>query len=198
MSLTRDDEILELIRLALIHSNEKATATLLINANDFRFSTLMGLQYFMNHLIDLCRGCSSCCENTEKIRINMFDVERMAAYLKMPIQKFINEYVKTQKNIGMSLRKTLPCVFLEKGLCKIYPVRPTMCAIYPFLGDLQSDFHGSKTNKIIIPKNCASGLRAYTLAKELGRNLRKRFTPKQMEYIGNLLMRRWAEEVGLR
>lgn len=196
MYITMDDELLELLRLALIHSNEKATFILVKRAADERVITLMRLQYFMNHLKGLCHGCSHCCEDIDTIRVNIFDVERMAAYLKMPIKKFINKYVKTIKKNGMVLWKTKPCVFLRQGRCTIYPVRPTMCVVYPFFGDLQSDFIKRRKDAITIPRHCTSGLRAYTLDEKIRTLLQEKFpTEKAWQSFRSSLLRRWSFDV---
>jgi Fe-S-cluster containining protein len=158
----------ELCKRALVDSDREALTTLLLNTTSPRLANLIVLQYVANNLKDKCHNCSICCENEELISVAAADVRRISVYLKMPVTRFIRRYVKKLKKSKMSLRRTLPCVFLRDGRCSIYPVRPTVCAMYPFLAAFQSDFLTEKTDLIAIPKGCSSALRAYTLMTGLG------------------------------
>ena len=88
-----------------------------------------------------CIRCNLCCGTGPNVTITVFDVIRMAEYLDIHWRTFVHDYVKVivaEMLVYMALRDkgNGECVFLEKnetGLtrCKIYPVRPMRCRLYP-------------------------------------------------------------------
>jgi Fe-S-cluster containining protein len=153
----------ELLRRFLVDSDKNAMTALLKGAINPRLAELLLLQFITNHLKDKCQNCSICCQTNDLIVITVEDAKRIASYLKVPCAVFVRRYVRTGANDSMFLRRTLPCGFLKGGRCSIYPVRPSICAFYPFLASFQSDFITGKIDRVIAPKGCSSAIKAYAV-----------------------------------
>lgn len=72
----------------------------------------------INRLIGACNRCSKCCHY--RIPLLEEDKQRIENYIGDTLKE-LNGYIEP------------PCPFLEKNACKIYPARPLVCRIYPFL-----------------------------------------------------------------
>lgn len=79
-----------------------------------------------------CTTCGNCCKIL-KTGINMDDIKRIAKYLRMTADDFIEKYV-TKNPEGLFEFKHVPCSFLQNNnTCQIYEVRPEECRGYPYL-----------------------------------------------------------------
>lgn len=91
-----------------------------------------------------CIGCGNCCRGryTEISNTNIFlsapDVKRISQYLNIPLNEVIEKYVVLYNDHKFGLTTCMLrfksggcCVFLKKGTCSIYDVRPRTCALYP-------------------------------------------------------------------
>ncbi|MDR0227639.1 MAG: YkgJ family cysteine cluster protein [Flavobacteriaceae bacterium] len=77
-----------------------------------------------------CLSCANCCKTTGPLFTNA-DIERIAKYLKMKPQQFIDQYLQIDEDSDFVL-KSLPCTFLDaENYCMIYDVRPKACREYP-------------------------------------------------------------------
>lgn len=77
-----------------------------------------------------CLSCANCCKTTSPIFTEK-DISRIAKYLKMKDDKFIDLYLQRDSDDFMVL-KTAPCTFLDQdNSCFIYDVRPKACSEYP-------------------------------------------------------------------
>lgn len=85
-----------------------------------------------------CRsGCSYCCHSQIKLTpaealliffwINSNFTDKQIAALKQRISQ--NQFLTRGKNLRerVRIKDTTPCIFLDKGSCSIYPVRPFIC-----------------------------------------------------------------------
>lgn len=89
-----------------------------------------------------CQRCGRCC-----IEIGLpYDADStraIADFLNISFSEVIERYYGKVVQNGQSLRlldeKRKPCPFLEKDeeryICKVYPVRPLGCKLYPFATD---------------------------------------------------------------
>jgi uncharacterized protein len=81
-----------------------------------------------------CRQCGACCTGAPGvIRVSDMEIEAMAAFLNLPIDRFMATAVRPVDH-GFSLcehEADGSCVFYEDG-CMVYPVRPRQCRTYPF------------------------------------------------------------------
>ncbi len=78
-----------------------------------------------------CLDCANCCKNHSPT-FKTTDIKRISKYLKMKESDFIERYLKMDDDNDMVLTKS-PCTFLNSdNTCKIYDVRPSDCARYPY------------------------------------------------------------------
>jgi len=81
-----------------------------------------------------CRQCGDCCAGRGGIFVKPADMEEMAALLELPVTEFCRRYVEGS---AMGPRLTVDdgvCVFLLAGnLCRVHPVKPSICRQWPFL-----------------------------------------------------------------
>jgi len=79
-----------------------------------------------------CLTCANCCKTTSPI-VTEKDIERIAKFLKLKPQAFIEKYLKKDTD-GLWMMQQTPCVFLDDdNYCLIYEVRPKACREYPHL-----------------------------------------------------------------
>lgn len=100
-----------------------------------------------------CVSCGRCCKN-RGIELNLGEIKKIASYLDLSISEFMKNYVETrnidrikksiqhdyhikkQANFLKITRDDGICVFneIKEGIsrCKIYPVRPNICQLFPF------------------------------------------------------------------
>ncbi len=89
-----------------------------------------------------CTQCGNCCSGQPGyVWLTISDMERIAAYLKLPVNDFTKRHVRRIGN-RYSLTETYnyDCTFLTrdakgKSGCGIYPVRPMQCRTWPFWDD---------------------------------------------------------------
>jgi len=95
-----------------------------------------------------CTQCGNCCSGGPGyVWMTPEDMERIAAFLKLPFDTFTRTYVRQiQGAFSLTEKKDYDCVFLRrengKAMCGIYPVRPMQCKTWPFWNDnLRSPQH---------------------------------------------------------
>ncbi len=95
-----------------------------------------------------CTTCANCCMELQKL-ITKKDIKRIIRSLNISKDEFTKEYIEINDEGDMEL-KDLPCRFLEKKKCAIYPDRPYDCRSYPHLH--KKEF----THRLLsVIKNCA-------------------------------------------
>jgi len=78
-----------------------------------------------------CLECANCCKNHSPT-FKTPDIKRISKYLRMRESDFIDQYLKMDEDNDMVLKGS-PCTFLEAdNTCRIYDVRPSDCARYPY------------------------------------------------------------------
>jgi Fe-S-cluster containining protein len=90
-----------------------------------------------------CTRCGRCCSGGPNVALTIFDVVRMARFLRISWKSFLKGYVKViiaDLFPFMLLRgdDRGRCLFLAEKLdgtklCVIYPARPMRCRLYPVL-----------------------------------------------------------------
>jgi len=90
-----------------------------------------------------CTRCGRCCSGGPNVALTVYDVVRMAKFLRMHWRQFLQGYVKViiaDLIPHMLLRgdERGRCLFLATRhdgatLCVIYPARPMRCRLYPIL-----------------------------------------------------------------
>lgn len=77
-----------------------------------------------------CLQCANCCKTTGPLLIQK-DIERIAKFLRLKPQQFINQYLKVDEDQDYVFQ-SMPCPFLGTDhYCAIYEVRPRACKEFP-------------------------------------------------------------------
>ncbi len=78
-----------------------------------------------------CLDCANCCKNHSPT-FKTTDIKRISKHLKLRESEFIDQYLKIDEDNDYVL-KLSPCPFiLTDNKCRIYDVRPSDCARYPY------------------------------------------------------------------
>ena len=87
-----------------------------------------------------CQGSGNCCTSHGEygfVYMTKEDRQRMADHLKLPLEKFTQEYC--QRTDGFYHLKedgvNLDCRFLKNKRCSVYEARPIQCRTWPFWPD---------------------------------------------------------------
>lgn len=123
-----------------------------------------------------CTGCGNCCSGSPGyVWVNEQEVEAIAEYLKIPIDKFRKTYLR-QKEGRFALvelkYKNYDCIFLKDNKCSIYPVRPVQCRTYPWwIANLSSKEAWENAAKTCEGMHCKSPIvPKETIENELAKN----------------------------
>ena len=76
----------------------------------------------------VCNACNRCCHNY-LIRVNPYEVLRLAQFLKLSTTDFIEQYVASET--ALIHKEDDTCVFLGPQGCSVHPARPLVCRVYP-------------------------------------------------------------------
>jgi Fe-S-cluster containining protein len=94
------------------------------------------LDYLMQDLHDEvfdevdCLQCANCCKTTGPL-FTEADIKRIAKFLKLKPQQFIDSYLRIDEDNDYVLQQ-VPCSFLDTdNTCFIYDVRPKACREFP-------------------------------------------------------------------
>ena len=114
-----------------------------------------------------CLECANCCKTTGPLFTNA-DIERIAKFLKLKPQQFIEQYLRIDEDNDHVLQQ-VPCAFLDHdNYCLIYEVRPKACREYPHTD--RKNFH-QITNLTL--KNTAICPAAFRIVEEMKKRLPK-------------------------
>jgi uncharacterized protein len=107
---------------------------------DFRPSRASNFSY-------KCNACSHCCRE-KIIRLNPYDVARLALRFRISTSVFIKAYTCAAGSV-LRVPDAGACVFLDRKGCSVHADRPLVCRLYP-LGRNTSD-SGDETFSLIEP-----------------------------------------------
>lgn len=83
----------------------------------------------------LCQRCGNCCRWPGDVRVTDEEVERIADYIGLSVDRFVQTHTRVNANrTGLSLidKPNGECIFLEgKNTCNIQAVKPVQCAGFP-------------------------------------------------------------------
>jgi Fe-S-cluster containining protein len=82
-------------------------------------------------------GCTRCCDTHGYVYLTEDDLARIAAFAGMAPADFEAKYVFRTKHL-LRLRKPRrsQCYFLTEDGCRVHPVKPVQCRVYPFWPEL--------------------------------------------------------------
>ena len=75
-----------------------------------------------------CGACSRCCNNY-LIRVNPYEVLRLAQHLNLSTTAFIEQYVTPET--ALVHKPDDNCIFLGPQGCSVHSARPLVCRLYP-------------------------------------------------------------------
>ncbi len=84
----------------------------------------------------VCGACSRCCHNY-LIRVNPYEVLRLAQHLDLSTTAFIEEYVTPET--ALVHKPDDSCIFLGPHGCSVHSARPLVCRLYPLGRHISSD-----------------------------------------------------------
>ncbi|MFN3921569.1 MAG: YkgJ family cysteine cluster protein [Caldimicrobium sp.] len=100
-----------------------------------------------------CKRCGACCQGESTVSLSDKEIERIANFLHLTIEEFIQKYILFKGNKRKEMRtKDGYCIFFDKRerICKIHPVKPERCKEWPFPPIIFKD----KENFLILQNSC--------------------------------------------
>ena len=82
----------------------------------------------------VCQRCCACCKWPGDVRLEAQEVARIAAYLDLTVEDFIDSHTRLRGNRqGLSLieKPDHECIMLDGNACRIHPVKPDQCSGFP-------------------------------------------------------------------
>ena len=82
----------------------------------------------------VCQRCLACCKWPGDVNLTDEDTTRIATFLGMEENEFVQEYTRINTNrTGLSLieRENHECIMLDGQDCRIHEVKPSQCAGFP-------------------------------------------------------------------
>jgi len=80
--------------------------------------------------------CNACCSGKRGpgyVWLSVDEMHAIAQFLGKPFEQFTRNYVRqVGSRYSLIEKPNADCIFMEKGGCSIYEVRPTQCRTYPF------------------------------------------------------------------
>jgi len=103
-----------------------------LKTHDFADRRLRRIAEEIEDQID-CTQCANCCR-VATVAISERDAEKLAAFLRIKLSKFMADYTTEDVEEGVILRRTEHgCVFLNGNDCTVYEARPRTCVDFPHL-----------------------------------------------------------------
>lgn len=101
-----------------------------------------------------CEKCGECCRRNTPINVHRAEAESIAAYLGMSYKKLKKWLGLVPKGDGTFDMPAAPCKLLVGNRCRVYPVRPMVCKVYPAGFILVQIGEGAKA--IELPSYCGA------------------------------------------
>lgn len=85
-------------------------------------------------------GCTKCCNVTGYVYLTEDDLVRAAKFVGLGAEEFERMYViRFKRRLRLRKPKASQCHFLTAEGCRIHPVKPVQCRLYPFWPELVED-----------------------------------------------------------
>lgn len=83
-----------------------------------------------------CVMCGACYRWEGEVKISEEEITRLANFLKITEEDFIQSYTQLRydrKGLGVKMLEDGTCIFLGKcNVCRVHSVKPSQCKGYPF------------------------------------------------------------------
>ena len=87
-----------------------------------------------------CTCCGECCQGYGGTVIGDADIKKIARFLDMDRNRFLEKYCVNSRNGWMiAQREDGFCHFVKDKRCSIHPVKPRICRAWPYLESLLTD-----------------------------------------------------------
>ena len=82
-------------------------------------------------------GCTRCCDQQGFVYLTEEDIDRLAAYLKIPPAEFEKRHVyRTRNQRRLRVPRHARCSFLDAGGCSVHAAKPLQCRTFPYWPEL--------------------------------------------------------------
>ena len=98
-----------------------------------------------------CIKCGDCCKGYGGTFVTGDEIKKIADYLKTDPEKFVDNYCQMSGGkpvLGQG--KDGYCIFWE-DICKIHPVKPRMCKMWPFIQSVLVDVQNWQIMSALCP-----------------------------------------------
>ena len=84
----------------------------------------------------VCHQCGNCCRGEGYVALTANDITRLAAFLKMEQEDFLEAYAKLddateQWHLIDQRDELISCIFLEDNRCRVHEAKPYQCTGFP-------------------------------------------------------------------
>jgi Fe-S-cluster containining protein len=87
-----------------------------------------------------CRQCGDCCRGFGGTLVSEDDAVAIARHLDISTDRFLKTYcVRSGSGLVLAQGEDGYCVFANRALCQIHPVKPRMCRAWPFIESVLRD-----------------------------------------------------------
>ncbi|MGD2124441.1 MAG: YkgJ family cysteine cluster protein [Desulfobacteraceae bacterium] len=88
-----------------------------------------------------CKKCGTCCYGEGGTTVQIEEIDRIAGFLEILRQAFISQFCHEENNkISIKTGPDGYCILYDQErLCLIHPVKPRLCALWPFYPALLKD-----------------------------------------------------------
>ncbi|MDF1592310.1 MAG: YkgJ family cysteine cluster protein [Desulfobacterales bacterium] len=88
-----------------------------------------------------CTRCGDCCKGFGGTYVTDAEIKAIAAFIKIDADEFLVKYCQAsgQRQV-LAQGQNGYCIFWD-GLCRIHPVKPRMCRLWPFIESVLVDIN---------------------------------------------------------
>lgn len=87
----------------------------------------------MEKIIFECKKCGHCCEGIGGIILSGFDIVRLAKYLNVAAEKFVENYAEKHGLKTRLISVDGKCVFFKRDSgCSVHEAKPDICRAWPY------------------------------------------------------------------
>jgi uncharacterized protein len=87
-----------------------------------------------------CTQCGTCCQGEGGIYLSSEEINRIARFLNLPSQKFLDKYcIQRNGKVYIHIREDGFCHFSREGRGSIHAVKPNPCRQWPFFKPMMND-----------------------------------------------------------
>lgn len=125
-------DLVQIRRLGEMKRDENSRLRLYLKRHNYVERRLKKIAEEIQDQID-CTVCANCCK-VASVEPTDRDIEKLAKFLGISRERFLDEYTTTDEEGTRNLRRTeAGCVFLDGFDCTVYEARPRTCEFFPHI-----------------------------------------------------------------